>query len=288
MYRVLQTRYIVNGEHIMPQWRIEKPQSLDLEGVRRLEVRMVAGNIDVVGRTEDAESGAAQVEVSELEGPLTVTLENGTLTIVHERLTWGGIFDWVGSRKASATVSVSVPHTCPVELGVVSADAVVSGIEAPRTAVKSVSGDVTLDGVRSDISAQTVSGDLESRQLAGTLRFKTVSGDLTVVRGETDQVKAETVSGDLTLDLDLLAGGRIDVSSVSGDLTVRMPESVGLTVDVKTMSGSLDSAFSGVQSERRPGKSSMRGTVGDGDGRLSAKTVSGDVTLLRRAANGSA
>jgi hypothetical protein len=250
---------------------------------------MVAGNVDVVGRTEDADSGAAQVEVSQLDGPLTVNLENGTLTIVHERLTWGGLLDWVGNnRRASATVSVSVPADCPVELGVVSADAIVSGISADRTAVKSVSGDVTLDGVRSDITAQTVSGDLESRRLAGTLRFTTVSGDLTVVRGETDQVKAETVSGDLTLDLDLLAGGRIDVSSVSGDLTVRMPETVGLTVDVKTMSGSLDSAFSGVQSERRPGKSSMRGTVGDGDGRLSAKTVSGDVTLLRRAANGSA
>jgi hypothetical protein len=273
----------------MPQWRIETPQSLDLEGVRRLEVRMVAGNVDVVGRTEDADSGAAQVEVSQLDGPLTVSLENGTLTIVHERLTWGGLLDGVGNnRRASATVSVSVPADCPVELGVVSADAIVSGISADRTAVKSVSGDVTLDGVRSDITAQTVSGDLESRRLAGTLRFTTVSGDLTVVRGETDQVKAETVSGDLTLDLDLLAGGRIDVSSVSGDLTVRMPETVGLTVDVKTMSGSLDSAFSGVQSERRPGKSSMRGTVGDGDGRLSAKTVSGDVTLLRRASNGSA
>ena len=99
-------------------------------------------------------------------------------------------------------MSVSVPADCPVELGVVSADAVVSGIVADRTAVKSVSGDVTLDGVRSDITAQTVSGDLETRQLLGTLRFTTVSGDLTVVNGASDAVKAETVSGDLTLDLD--------------------------------------------------------------------------------------
>ncbi|HEX6935183.1 MAG TPA: DUF4097 family beta strand repeat-containing protein [Actinomycetes bacterium] len=267
----------------MQQWRIESPQSLDLEGVRRLEVRMVAGSVDVVGRTEDAESGAAQVEVSQVEGPLTVTLENGTLTIVHERLTWGGLLDWVGgNRKASAVVSVSVPATCPVELGVVSADAVVSGIDADKTAVKSVSGDVTLDGVRSDISAQTVSGDLESRKLHGALKFTTVSGDLTVVSGNSERVKAETVSGDLTLDLDLRPGGRIDVSSVSGDLTLRMPASVGLQVDVKTMSGSLDSAFDGVRAERKPGKATLRGHIGSGDGRLSAKTVSGDVTLLRR------
>jgi hypothetical protein len=268
----------------MAQWRIDRPQSLDLEGVRRLEVRMVAGNVDVVGRTEDADAGAAQVEVSDVDGPLTVSLENGTLTIVHERLTWGGLLDWVGNRKASATVSVSVPADCPVELGVVSADAIVSGIVADRTAVKSVSGDVTLDGVRSDITAQTVSGDLETRQLTGTLRFTTVSGDLTVVSGASDAVKAETVSGDLTLDLEPTRGGRIDLSSVSGDVTVRMPETVGLTVDVKTMSGRLDSAFSGTHTERKPGKASLHGQVGDGDGRLSAKTVSGDITLLRRSA----
>ncbi len=266
----------------MAQWQIEHPQTLDLEGVRRLEVRMVAGSVDVVGRTEDAASGAAQVEVSAVEGPLTVTLENGTLTIVHERLTWGGLLDWVGGRKATATVSVSVPNTCPVELGVVSADAVVSGIDADTTAVKSVSGDVTLDGVRSDISAQTVSGDLESRQLAGALHFSTVSGDLTVVRGETSMVKAETVSGDLVLDLDLASGGRVEVATVSGDLTLRLPEDVGIAVDVKTMSGSLDSAFTGVQTERKPGKASLHGQVGDGSGHLSARTVSGDVTLLRR------
>jgi hypothetical protein len=267
----------------MQQWRIENPQSIDLEGVRRLHVRMVAGSIDVVGRTEDAQSGAAQVEVTQLEGPLIVSLENGTLTISHEKLTWGGLLEWVSNRRASAVVSVSVPADCPVELGVVSADAVVSGIEADRTAVKSVSGDVTLDGVRSDITAQTVSGDLETRQLAGRLSFTTVSGDLTVVEGASESVKAETVSGDLTLDVDLQPGGSIDCSSVSGDVTVRMPESAGVRVEVKSMSGSLDSAFDGVTSERKPGSSKMQGLVGSGDGRLTAKTVSGDVTLLRKA-----
>ena len=268
----------------MATWRIDGPQALDLDGVRRLEVRMVAGSVDVVGRTGDAGDGSARVEVAEVDGPLTVSLENGTLTITHERLTWGGLLDWVGGRQARAVVSVSVPAGCPVELGVVSADAVVSGISAERTAVKSVSGDVTLDGVRSDISAQTVSGSLETRRLVGALRFTTVSGDLTVASGASETVRAETVSGHLTLDLDPVDGGRIDLSSVSGDITLRLPESVGLRVDVKTLSGSLDSAFDGVRTERKPGRTTLHGRVGSGDGRLSAKTVSGDVTLLCRGA----
>jgi hypothetical protein len=264
------------------QWRIDTPQSLDLEGVRHLNVRMVAGSIDVVGSSEAAGTGGAHVEVSRLDGALTVTLEGDTLTIAHERLTWGGLLDWVGNHKASAVVSVSVPDACPVELGVVSADAVVSGITAD-TKVKSVSGNVTLDGLNADISAQTVSGDLETRRLQGKLRFTTVSGDLTVVDGSSSQVKAETVSGDVTLDLDVAPGARLDLNSVSGDVTLRLPESAGLQVEAKTMSGSLDSAFAGVTRDGKPGRSTMRGSLGSGDGFLQAKTVSGDITLLRRA-----
>jgi hypothetical protein len=265
----------------MNQWRIDTPQSLDLEGVRRLNVRMVAGSVDVVGSSEGGENGAAHLEVSQVQGPLQVTLEGDTLTISHERLTWGGLFEWVGNHRACAVVSVSVPAGCPVELGVVSADAVVSGIAA-ATRVKSVSGDVTLDGLRADISTKTVSGDLETRHLHGDLRFTTVSGDLTVVDGSSSQVKAETVSGDVTLDLDVQPGARLNLSSVSGDITLRLPESAGMQVDAKTMSGNLTSAFDGVQSESKPGRSSLRGSVGSGDGLLQAKTVSGDVTLLRR------
>jgi hypothetical protein len=264
------------------QWRIDSPQSLDLEGVRRLNVRMVAGSIDVVGSSEAADTGGAHLEVSELDGALTVSLEGDTLTIAHEKLTWSGLLDWVGNHKASAVISVSVPDACPVELGVVSADAVVSGITAD-TKVKSVSGNVTLDGVNADISAQTVSGDLETRHLEGKLRFTTVSGDLTVVDGSSSQVKAETVSGDITLDLDVPSGARLDLNSVSGDVTLRLPESANLQVEAKTMSGSLDSAFSGIARDNKPGRSTLRGSIGSGDGFLQAKTVSGDVTLLRRA-----
>jgi DUF4097 and DUF4098 domain-containing protein YvlB len=118
--------------------------------------------------------------------------------------------------------------------------------------------------------------------LAGTLKFTTVSGDLTVVSGTSDTVRAETVSGDMTLDLDLRPGGRIDVSSVSGDVAVRLPATAGAQVDVRSMSGSLDSAFDGVTAERKPGARTMRGAIGAGDGSFRAKTVSGDVALLRR------
>jgi len=300
----------------MEQWRIEEPRSLDLTGVRKLNVRMVAGSVDVVGigASQDEEAGTsagdadgdtgsamgnvtwsgpadqtgnAHLEVSALRGPVLVNLDGGTLTISHERLSWSGLLSWVDGRSASAVVSIAVPERCPVELGVVSADAVVSGITGD-TRVKSVSGDVTLDGVRGAVSAQTVSGDLETRGLAGDLHFTTVSGDLTVVDGVSGRVRAETMSGQVILDLDVPADGRIELSSISGDLTVRLPETAGLKVEVKTISGNLDSAFGEVTAERKPGRSTLRAQVGTGTGELRARTVSGDVTLLRRAVQATA
>ena len=146
--------------------------------------------------------------------------------------------------------------------------------------MKSVSGDVTLDGVRSDITAQTVSGDLETRQLLGTLRFTTVSGDLTVVNGASDAVKAETVSGDLTLDLDPSAR-RPD----------RPVQRLGRRHRADARDGRPDRRRQ--DDERRstapspaPHRAQARQGVAARAGRrrrrpAHAKTVSGDVTLLR-------
>lgn len=267
----------------MKQWRIEEPQSLDLDGVSRLEVRMVAGRIDVVGRAEDAESGAAHVEVSRLKGPLTVILQaDGTLEIAHEKLSWGGIFEWLSGRHREAVVSVSVPTTCPVRLGVVSADAVVSEIVAEQTEVRSVSGDVTLDHVRSKVQARTVSGDLETRRVTGPLEFETVSGDLSIAGGRAPRLSAKSVSGDLILDLDVDSGGELNLQTVSGDVTLRVDAGSGFDVDVSSTSGRVQSAFGAVHTHRSPGSSSMSGRVGTGDGRLKVRTVSGDVVLLAR------
>lgn len=344
----------------MQQWRIEAPQTLDIPGVQRLEVRLVSGRVVVLGAgapdevippprqdpasfvetqgssalanpldptpdddgvastqrdpagtapqspppqdapfpqdapspqhapsPQDAPSrpDVAHVEVSAVDGPLLLTLTDGTLQMVHERLTWSGIFDRLGGGRARAEVCVSVPQRCPLRLGVVTADAVVSGIVADSTRVKSVSGGITLDGVRSGVVARTISGDLETRQLVGDLEFSTVSGELTVVQGSTGRLRAESVSGDVTLDLDVFEGSTLDLLTVSGDLTLRLPKDAGLDVDVTTTSGSLDSWFDGVSTSRKPGQATMSGRIGSGGGRLHARSISGDVTLLARSAS---
>src|SRR5580693_4569480 len=109
----------------MAQWTIEAPTSLDFDDVTGLRVRLIAGSVAVL-----ATDGKPSLDVANVTGdPLNVTYENGMLTISHENLTWEGLLKWLRPQRPSATVTLTVPRTCPVQVGVVSATAVLSGME---------------------------------------------------------------------------------------------------------------------------------------------------------------
>ena len=262
------------------QWSVEQAQSLDVGSVKRLALRIVSGEVDVVA-SPDVES--ARVEVHGVEGPpLRVEVDDsGTLNVVHDKLTWGGLLEWItGPHKAQAFVSVSLPAGADVQLGVVDADATVSGVEG-TTKVKSVSGEVTLDGCSGEITADMVSGHLESRRLDGRLRFTSVSGELTVVEGSATGLDAKTVSGDVVLDLVGLTGD-VALKTVSGDVTLRLPADPSLKVQARSVSGRMTHGDYDLEQDKNPGRRGMSGAIGGGAATLHAKTVSGDVTLLSR------
>lgn len=263
----------------MASWTVSGPTTIDLpDDVREVRVTVVSGDVDVV-----AGPGAPRVEVTELSGPeLRVSLEAGVLSIGYDDVRWDSILSWLRRvARREVRLSVAVPEQCDVQLGVVSASAVVAGTRG-RTSVRSVSGEVVLDALTGEVTARSVSGDLETRALAGRLRFDTVSGSLTVVEGAPTAVHAHSVSGDVTLDLDPIADLDVDVHTVSGDVTVRMPADACAEVDLRSTSGRLSTGFDGLAERRSPGRSAISGRLGSGAGRLQGRTVSGNVAVLVR------
>lgn len=262
----------------MDRWTIEGPQNVDLGAVRVVHLRLVEGEVNIT-----ATESAARLEVHEVAGePLVMTLDDGVLHLSYPEVTWGGLLSMKWRRERRAGLSLAVPAGCPVQLGVVSAAAVVSGMTA-GVEVRTVSGVITLDGISGAITAESVSGQIEALALAGDLQFKTVSGSLTVVGGSTSNVRAKSVSGDLTLDLSLDDSGALRADTVSGDVVLRLPDSVATTVDVTSVSGALTTGFSGLSPSGRPGRNELRGELGSGSGSVRVRTVSGDVSLLPRA-----
>ncbi|MFF6861696.1 DUF4097 family beta strand repeat-containing protein [Streptomyces ardesiacus] len=267
----------------MSEWSVAEPRKLTFdELVDRLHVRVVGGTVNVVGTDE----GSARLEISEIEGPpLLVTHRDGVLTVAYEDLPWKGFLKWLDRKgwRRSAVVSLAVPTGTRVEVGAVSAAAVISGIEGPAE-VKGVSGDTTLVGLAGPVRADTVSGNVEAQALTGDLRFNSVSGDLTVVEAGSS-VRADSVGGSMIVDLDP-AGGPTDVSlnSVSGEIAIRLPQPADARVEANTASGTVSSAFEDLRVGGQWGAKRITGRLGAGSGRLRATTVSGSIALLRRPA----
>lgn len=266
----------------MSKWEIDQAMQFDIdEPVTSLRVRLVSGHVDVV--TTDGPT--TTVEVDEVrDDPIIVSVEDGVLSISHRTFASEGMRGWLGVGNFGdrhAIVSVAVPAACAARIEVVSAGAVVAGIDGD-VSVRCVSGDITLDGAGGNVTVDSVSGDIEGRGLAGGMNVKTVSGDITVVDSECARLKSKGVSGDVALDLHTATGIEIDVTTVSGDLTVRMPASTGTMVDVSSTSGRLTSAFDGLSTTSKPGRRSMSGSIGDGDGTIRGRTLSGSVALLVR------
>lgn len=261
-------------------WEVAEPTKLTFdEPVTSLNVRIVNGTVNVVGTDESS----ARLEVSEIDGPpLIVTRSGSTVSVAYEDLPWKGFLKLLDRKgwHRHAVVSLAVPADATVEVGVVGAGAVVSGIRG-RTDVRGVSGDTTLVGLSGTVRAETVSGSLEAQGVTGDLRFQSVSGDLTVIEGAGSSVRADSVSGDMAIDLD---GTPTDIrlTNVSGEVAIRLPHPADARVEANTASGAVSNAFEDLRVSGQWGAKKITGTLGAGSGSLRATTVSGSIALLRR------
>ncbi|SDJ79133.1 DUF4097 family beta strand repeat-containing protein [Streptomyces indicus] len=267
----------------MPEstWTVAEPKKLTFDDpVTTLQVRIVNGTVNVVGTDE----GSARLEISEVHGPeLIVRHEGGVLSVGYDDLPWKGWLKFLDRKgwHRKAVVSLAVPSGTRVEVGVIGASAMVSGIEGPAT-VKGISGDSTLVGLTGPVRAESVSGDVEAQSVTGELRYNSVSGNLTVIDAGAS-VRADSVSGDMIVDLDP-QGGLADVAlnSVSGEIAIRLPHPVDAEVEANTTSGAVSNAFEDLQIGGMWGAKRVTGRLGEGRGRLKATTISGGIALLRR------
>ena len=261
-------------------WVVDGPQVIEVDDVARLRVGLVGGRADVVVHDEPV----VRLEVHAVRGrPLEVTYRDGELRLGYS-FTLGGweqfldaLTHFRGSDRADVTVAV--PAHVAVRLGTVSGEGLLAGVQEDSS-VSTVSGSVVVDGTRGNLTAKTVSGDIGVRAHTGALALNTVSGEL-AASGELTVVSAKTISGRLTLDVSS-GTSSVTATSVSGDVTLRLPVGKGVRVTGQSVSGRVvvdDQEFGG-----RPGARNVDVASGDGTCHVQVSTVSGNLTVLRRAA----
>ncbi|MFF7687227.1 DUF4097 family beta strand repeat-containing protein [Streptomyces syringium] len=202
---------------------------------------------DAVNRARSAQNGQAfGIEVPEMPGNVMVQsrrdnriVQNfgtvyGSMTgvsIINGRVVSGGMSAMQTVSPIEATVCLP-PHS---SLAIVSqsADAEVFGC-VDRIEFRSTSGDLDADGVR-ELHANTASGDIHVGRVTEQITAQSVSGDIDIDLYDGHAASLATTSGDIEVQATNGAFGHVSANSVSGD--VRLSGARHLSVSANTVSG---------------------------------------------------
>jgi len=173
-----------------------------------------------------------------------------------------------------------------------------------RLKATTVNGPLTIDRVKGDLEVQSVNGQVRVKDsTAGYGSFSTVNGHLDV-SCSCDAMKVSAVNG--SVDVNTGSVQDLNLSSVSGNSRVRLGLKKGGTVNATTVNGHVTLSFIDDPSayfsisgrhmgtivndltddkpvEERPGSGvHLQFTHLNGDGKVSATTVNGAITLTKK------
>jgi hypothetical protein len=223
-------------------WARDFQRSYQLPAGGTIRIRNVSGDINITGYD------GSTVNVSG-------TIEGSTRNMVRiEDSSSGRAVDIVvrypnnGNCDASVRFQVQVPRSISYDF----------------EDLASVSGDITISDVAGRLHISTVSGGVHAAGVSGSISAKSVSGD----------VQAELV--------DVRGGDDMRFNTVSGNVTFTVPGSAGATVEMTSLSGSLSTDFPlHIQTERFTSRKTCTGQIGNGGRRVHVTTVSGSICLRR-------
>jgi hypothetical protein len=193
-----------------------------------------------------------------------------------------GMFGWLGFIQHPARVeyTVVVPPECQLYANSVSGEAHVRDLTGDLK-INSVSGAVFAENLRGTLTLHTVSGKMEGKHLSGPLTLDSVSGKVILTESDLPTLKANTVSGNLTLETPL-GEGPYRVDSVSGKLTLIVPDGSSCSATVSSVSGSVHTNLPNAEVWKNgsPGARHHRIRVGEGGPEIKLHSVSGSMHIV--------
>jgi len=262
----------------------------------RVSISNVAGSLDITtwDRKEvdiqgELGSGVERVDVTQHEGGVEVRV------VMKDNDGWSGD-SW---KKGSANLRIRLPATVRLEASTVSASLILAGVRgktrlksvsgdihsdvaSPDLEVKSVSGDIELNGSGSPsrLRANSVSGDVTLNKIAGELEAKSVSGDVEIAMQAADDVRVSSVSGDISLQGGLTKEGELEANSVSGRIRAVTQAPSGYHYEARSFSGRIKTCLAGeVEKSKGSGGSRLDGTLGGGGATVRLQSHSGSVEV---------
>jgi DUF4097 and DUF4098 domain-containing protein YvlB len=264
---------------------------IDAAGDAIVTIQNTAGSVEIRGwsRNEVEVKGDLGRDVEEL-----LLERDGKEVRIEVRAPRGN------NVRIGSDLEIRVPQGSSVEVSGVSNDIDIADVRGDLR-LSAVSGDIDAEGSEGDIEIETVSGDVqvEGRGQEGDHRFNTVSGDIDVqnvsgdiamesvsgdlllVDGTFERVNLNTTSADVVFRAALAGSGRLDVETINGDLDINFSDEVSARFDIETFNGEIRNCFGPepVRTSRYTPGSELKFTAGGGSGRVTIRTLNGDLRL---------
>ena len=245
-------------EKFTQSYKVGDGSALDLSQLSG-DIRVTAGGgseikIDATKRVrhrdpEEAKRllAALRIDVNNFNGRVEVR------TIYPRRGSFGN------NISASVDYVISVPADAAVSLKSISGDVSVTGVKGEVRA-ETVSGDVNVNSTPNVAIAKTISGDVTAQNvstqttlvlstisgsvLATGLKVRaleagSVSGNVRLIGTDVERLEARSISGNIEFDAPLTKGGRYEFTSHSGTVRITMSGGTGFELDADTFSGSV-------------------------------------------------
>jgi DUF4097 and DUF4098 domain-containing protein YvlB len=278
---------------LMGQERAQLDTTVRLNLRGTVDLSLASGKITVRGWDQPEVKVVASTE----NGALRFDTNPNRVTLRVEQERRGG------SSRGDASYDVSVPRGTRLKLQASSGSVTSSGSQGEVSA-STVSGAIDVSGGRRDVTLESVSGPIRASQLAGDLEAQNVSGSvraenvsgrieawsvngaIRLIGVRSNDIRAQTVGGDIVYAGRVATGGTYDFESHSGTIRLTIPRASGAQFRLETVSGAVQSDF---PIETPPAGGGRKGgrvefTIGDGRATVAARTFSGRISIKTDAA----
>lgn len=241
--------------------------SISIEGAETSECRVLA-TIRAHARTQEkAQELAEQIQVGLEPSARGLSVVIDKPTIIH-------------NAGYGVSLVVAIPTETSLELVTSDGSVHVTNIRGTIAATTS-DGNIRVEGVEGNVRLKTSDGSIHLAEMRGdNLEARTSDGGIRCQNIAVARLICHTSDGSVHVECapDAPRAPEMAVTTSDGSITLAAPPDLSAVIDASTSDGSIHTSLP-ITVQGRVGKSSLRGTIGAGEGKVTLKTSDGSITI---------
>ena len=243
----------------------------------RLVVRGFNGRI----RVRAGESGSIRVR-ARLKKPRGIkyrAVQEGDLVTVEAKpdRQSEGFLQGFSRQSSGANIEVVVPITTSVDLATSNGPVELQGTESSGT-VQTKNGPIRVENFKGDLKATTKNAPITVKTLSGSAELYSSNSRVSIedAHGRFD---ARTTNGSIKLQGSIEPGNGSTLYTTNGNIRVALEADPSLKLTAATVNGRVRCEVPGFVASVEKRHKLLKGTVGEGEAELIAKTVNGSIAI---------